>query len=366
DGKGYNAFSFLTGGKTALARDNDFQLRVFDVENGKMLREMKGLVTSSDEGSPYVSRNPGGIEMQPIDLSPDEKKVLTIRGTRLYQLMDFETGNTIHEFRNPDKSRAGLMLLKAVYRFERSFLVGLLTLKQETSFTSDGKYALVSNISRTATLWDVESGSMAAKIGPLGNTIINEAFSPDGKLLATTDSEGVTMIWSIPEGRLLATIGSEKDSNYIAAWSPDSAVIWTIAYKEDARAYDARSGKLIRTLEDSKASGISYSSDGRFVLTKTSTDKNSIGAVWEAASGDLVTRIIRGKNDAMPYRLLFDPRGNYVVSASRKDVKFWDMKGKFLQSLENAVFPVRFSQDGNILVTGGKNDIGYVWNIRQP
>ena len=364
DGKGYNAFSFLPNGKTALARDNDFQLRVFDLENGRMLRELKGMVASSDEGSPYVSRNLGGTEMQPIDLSPDYKKVLTIKGTRLFELVDFETGKTLYALRNPDKSRAGLMLLKAAYGFETSFLNGLLTLKQETNFTLDGKHVLVSNVSRTATIWDVESGSMVAKIGPLENTIVNEAFSPDGKFLATTDSEGVTMIWSVPEGKLLSTIGSEKDSNYIAAWSPDSNFIWTIAYKEDARSYDARTGKLVMTLANSKASWISYSPDGKFVLTKTATDKKSYGSVWQAESGTLVAPIPRSKNDQMPYRLLFDPFGKYVVSASKKDVKIWDINGKLLQNLENAVFPVRFSNDGQLLVTGGKKDTGYVWNIR--
>lgn len=363
DGKGYNAFSFLPGGKTALARDNDFQLRVFDLEDGKMLRELKGIVTASDEGAPFIGLN-AGLEMQPIDLSSDYKKVLIVRGTRTSEIADFETGNTLHRLRNPDKSRAGIMLLKAAYGLESSFLVGLSTLKQETSFTPDGTFVLVSNMSRTATLWNVESGEMATKIGPLENTIVNEAFSPDGKLLATTDSEGVTMIWSIPEGKRLSTIGSEKDSNYIAAWSPDSNLIWTIAYKENARSYDARTGKLIMTLADSKASGIAYSSDGKFVLTKTATNKKSFGSVWEAESGTLVAPIPRSKNDEMPYRLLFDPLGRYVIAASKKDVKIWDIKGKLLQNLENAVFPVRFSNDGQLLVTGGKKDTGYVWNIR--
>ncbi len=365
DGKGYNAFSFLPGGQTALARDNDFQLRVFDLENGKMLRELKGIVTASDEGSPFIGLN-AGFEMQPIDLSPDYKKVLIVRGTRTSEIADFETRQPLHQLRNPDKTRAGIMLLKAMYGLETSFVSGLLTLKQETSFTSDGKHVLVSNMSRTATLWNVESGEMFTKIGPLKNTIVNEAFSPDGKLLATTDSEGITMIWSIPEGKLLSTIGSEKDSNYIAAWSPDSSVIWTIAFKEDARGYNALSGKLVRALSGSRAAGISYSPDGKFVLTKTTTDKKSFGSLWAADSGELVMQIVRNKNDEMPYRFLFDPLGNYIVSASKKDVKIWDIKGKLLQSLDNAVFPARFSQHGGLLVTGGKNDTGYVWEIQQP
>ena len=47
DGKGYNAFSFLPDGKTVLARDNDYHIRVFDIDDGKMLRELKG---ASDVG----------------------------------------------------------------------------------------------------------------------------------------------------------------------------------------------------------------------------------------------------------------------------------------------------------------------------
>jgi hypothetical protein len=37
--------------------------------------------------------------------------------------------------------------------------------------------------------------------------------------------------------------------------------------------------------------------------------------------------------------------------------------GTLLQNPENAVFPTRFSTDGRLLATGGKNDVGFVWQI---
>jgi len=363
DGKGYNAFSFLPDGHSVVARDNDFHLRIFGVDDGKMLRELKGSAIASDDTLQAASQNTGVLEMQPVDLSPDRREVLAVKGSRTFGLLDFKSGSTIHEFRNPDKTRAGVMLIKALYGFDMSFVSGLMTLRRDTGFSPDGTLALVANISRTATLWEVESGKMTAQIGPLQNTILTEAFSPNGRFLATTDSEGVTMIWSTPGGKLLSTIGNKNDSNYIAAWSPDSSLIWTIAYKEDARAYDPLTGKLVKTLLESKARSLVYSPDGKRILTSTITDKTNFGSLWDADSGKLIGRIPKAKGDEMPYTLLFDPTGKYVASASRKDVRIWDAKGRLLQSLKDAVFPVKFSSDGTFLATGGKNDTGFVWQI---
>ena len=165
--------------------------------------------------------------MQPVDLSPDKSKILAVKGSRTFGLLDFVSGDTVYDFRNPDKSRGGIMMLKAMYGFDRSFMAGLMTLKQDSSFSPDGRYPRVSNISRTATIWDVQSGKMAGQIGPLKNTIVNEAFSPDGKMISTTDSEGVTMIWSVPDAKAISTIGEKDDSNYIARReSPNSNLIW--------------------------------------------------------------------------------------------------------------------------------------------
>lgn len=363
DGKGYNGFTFLPDGKTVLARDNDYHIRVFSLDDGKLIRELKGSAVASDDTMQAATGSTGLLEMQPVDLSPDKTRVLAIKGTRTFGLLDFDSGDTIYSFRNPDKTRAGVMLLKAMYGFDRSFMAGLMTLRQDTSFSPDGRFALAANISRTATFWDVQTGKMVGQIGPLENTILNQAFSPDGKLLATTDSDGVTMIWTVPDAKLVSTIGNKDDSNYIAAWSPKGDLIWTIAYKEDARGYDPNTGKLVTTLVGSKAWGITYSPDGRRLVTKTITDKASFGAIWDSASGELFAKIPRGKGDEMPYVLMFDPTGKYVVSGSRKDVRIWNLKGELIQSLENAVFPVKFNSDGTLLATGGKNDTGYVWQM---
>jgi WD40 repeat protein len=364
DGKGYNAFSFLPGGETAVARDNDLQLRVFDLSTGKMVRELKGVVATGDEASGSVTRGIfGGLEMEPVDLSPDARKAIILRGSRRFQLVDFASDKLIHEFTNPEKTRAGLMMIKALYGFEQSFLIGLLTMRAETSFTPDGRRVIASNLSRTATLWDTESGQMVAKLGPLKNTIINQAFSPDGKLLATTDAEGITMIWNVEDGKLLSTIGSEKDSNYIAAWSPDSKGIWTIAHKEDARLYDALTGAEKMKLDGSRAAAIAYSPDGRLLLTKALNVKGVHGALWDAGTGKQTAIIPHIKKEELSYRLLIDPTGKYVVSASRKYVKIYDLAGKELQTLENAVYPVRFNRDGSLLTTGGMNDTGMVWTL---
>ncbi len=51
--------------------------------------------------------------------------------------------------------------------------------------------------------------------------------------------------------------------------------------------------------------------------------------------------------------------------ASRKDVKLWDTTGELLETRDNAVFPARFYIDGSMVVTGGKNNTGYLWQIRR-
>lgn len=369
DRYGFNAFSFSPDGKTAIAQDADFsQVRVFDVENGKLLKAIdgSGRYAASKKAQSNAAKGLVGLEMSAAPVTPDWKTVLIQKNEGEYETVDVETNTVTHKFEHSQKSSAVKDFFKTL------FVPFTYVLLANANFSPDGKYIVVANGNESPTLWNVENGNLIGKLEPQDNRVYLAVFSPDSQLVATSNTDGITKIWETASGKMLASVGSKKDKMFISAWSADSRKLVTFSYKlefaslsfrKDMPFWDARTGEQLFALKNSEAEIAYFSSDGTLVATGNRGDKSIMAQIWNSETGELLASLPREKDEDRALSLVWSPDGKYLVAPTPQNVKIWSAKGEFIQSLDNAVFPARFSSDGKLLATGGKNDVGYVWQI---
>lgn len=369
DRNGFNAFSFNPDGKTAIAQDLDYsELRIFDLETGKLLKEIDG--SGSHSAGKKVTENVlkglDGLEMSAAPVTPDWATVLIQKNEGEYETVSVATNTVEHKFEHSKKSSAVKDFFKMAFVPFASILV------PNANFSPDGKYIVVANGNNFPTLWNAATGNLIGRLEPQDDRVYQAAFSPDSRLVATSNIDGVTKIWETETGKMLASVGTKKDKMSFTAWSGDSKKFtasslepgfFSASFRKSMPIFEARTGKLLFNLENSETATAFFSPDGALIATANRGDKTIMAQIWNAETGALLANLRREKDEDRTLTLVWSPDGKYLVVPTSQNVKIWNAKGELIQSLENAVFPARFSSDGKFLATGGKNDVGYVWQI---
>lgn len=369
DNRGFNAFSFNPDSKTAIAQDTDFsELRVFDIGTGKVLKHIdgSGLYAASKKVEVNVLKGLGGLEMSGAPITPDWTTVLIQKNEGEYQTVDIATNEVKYKFNHSKKSSAIKDLFKTLFVPFSAILV------PSAAFSPNGKRVVIANGNTSPSLWNAADGNLIARLEPQDDRVYQAVFSPDGKLVATFNIDGIVKIWDGETGKMLASFGSKKERIVDGTWSADSRKFVTVSiktgfasfnFKKDTPVWDARNGEILFSLENSFSGSAVFSPDGKLVATNNLEDKTIMAQIWNAETGALVAKIPRTKDEDRAMLFVWSPDSKYLVAPTPQFVKVWSASGEFVQLLENAVFPARFNADGKLLATGGKNDIGYVWQI---
>ena len=312
-----------------------------------------------------------GLEMSAAPVTPDWTTVLIQRNEGEYELVDTATNTIKYTLKHSEKSSRFRDFLKSMF-VPFPTLAGILV--PNAAFSADGRYVVIANGNNSPSLWNPASGDLIARLEPQDDRVYRAVFSPDSRLVATFNIKGVAKIWETETGKMLTAFGSEKDRIAGGNWSADSRKFVTISFKvgfasvtfkKDTPVWDARSGKLLYSLENSQSASAFFSPDGRLVATDNREDKTIMAQIWNAETGALIAKIPRQKDEDRALQFVWSPDGKYLVAPTPQSVKIWNAKGEAVQTLENAVFPARFSANGKLLATGGKNDVGYVWQIAE-
>ncbi|MCY4403998.1 MAG: hypothetical protein OXD54_15650 [Candidatus Poribacteria bacterium] len=231
-------------------------------------------------------------------------------------------------------------------------------------------------------LWDVDSGE---KINTLKTSYGGFTFTPDGHFLATNNN--VVKLWDIrnpkhiteaatfpfdeahkAKGRACA-VGISSDGKLIAAgYARGTINVWDLNTKQ-----------LVRTLKTSyyEMNFLKFSPNNKFlaaggpVLFKDNNDKTwvSSGAkgysMWELPNWKLHGSVQRGNIE----NLVFSPDEKICVGTNDwlfygRGVEIWSTEdGAPITSLQTAAKDVSFSNDGNLLATGGRDGKVRVWKL---
>ena len=371
DGKGFTAFSFSPDGTFVVAQNssND-SLDIFETETGKKIREIRGLDKVSNLKKSFNNSETFSLEMGQAPISPDWKNILINKNDNEFLLHDFASGEFKFELKHNnfntswETTKVILMALGGGANLLQSF--------SDAQFNSDSKYIVIANGNKKPTLWSVETGKLTATLDS-PTRIYRTKFSPNGKMVATSDLNGVTKVWNVETGNIISTFGSKKDRTLVSIWSFDSEKIISISFnkKNDVRVYEALSGKTLYQFEKSDSPGVIPSENSRFIVTIPKKDKSILFQIWETDTGKLLATIPRKKGENSLVSLKWSPDNQLIATANalRNDIQLWNLNGEHLQTLPNTTFPMKFSDDGKLLATGGKttdpkNDIGYIWDLK--
>ncbi len=280
---GAQCISFSADGHT-FAVANSRSARLWDAVSG---RELGRLEPQSGESGPSV--------ISTVALSPDGRYLASSGYEHPLRVRDFRTGTE------------RLRLTAAACPQPASF-----------SFSADGKY-LAAVMRDSIEVWEVGTGTLMRRIGPLEPWPVAVAFAPDGATLASGN------------------------------WQNGRILVW-----------DLRTGKQVRRLEGHAdgVAALAFSSDGRWIA---SGSRDQTVRVWDVATGTDICPLMNGPQGEV-HALAYSRDGRRLASADSRTLRLWDpTSGREVWHAEVArqawLWCLAFSPDGAMLACGEGLDV---------
>ena len=234
---------------------------------------------------------------------------------------------------------------------------------RDLNFSDDGRFLVTASSDRTARIWDTRSGE---QLGPdlLHNYFVDAArFLPAGDRLVTVSGE-LVRVWRY---RLMGSRAVEVAHDQAVKTiqlSPGGDEILTASVDGEARLWNARTGEprpFAFRHPDEILEGV-FSHNGRLVAT---VGMDSTVGVWSTKDGRMVND--RLKHDGGVHHAEFSPDDHHLLTAGDEGAFLWDVEtGQPVRSFSHGdrsrVIWATFSASGRMILTGGTDGSGRVWD----
>ena len=188
-------------------------------------------------------------------------------------------------------------------------------------------------------------------------------FSPDGSRVLTAAEDGRVRIFDPQTGRRGAELHVSRQWVEDAIYTPDGSRIVTLVRAGGARYWDANTGRGLFGLHDYRGDGLLvFSPDGAFIVTPHRGDlqirENDTGQVVATQSG----------HEGRVMALEMSPDGARVATGSAdRTVRLWDLPSgreeRRFGPLTSVINDVAFSPDGAFIAAAPSNADGPVWRL---
>jgi WD40 repeat protein len=200
--------------------------------------------------------------------------------------------------------------------------------------------------------------------GAHGARIYDAVFSPDGRFIATASAEQLAKIWRVPEGDEVATLSGHSAHVFAAAFSADSRLLATAGGDTTTRIWEVPGGGLKTRLAGHTREVLSAAFRRSGNQVATGSNDGTI-RIWntddrsELNNFDFAGEAVNS--------LAFHPNNRWLaVAGTNGRVAILDVNtGSSVREFRGhtlAVYSIRFSQDGNRMVTGSRDGTVRVWN----
>jgi len=288
---GRNVYSvcFSPDGRYILSGANDKNIRLWDIENGKEIKQFEGEITS----------------VYSICFSPDGRYVISGNDDNTIRLWDVKSGREIRQFKGLFSER-GKVVSRGV------------------CFSPDGRYVLLTGSlgGGAIMLCDVASGKEVRRFIEHEGCVNVICFSPDGRYLLAGTSM-IISLWDIEGGR---SIRQFDKAAFSVSCSPNGRYVLSGGGGGDntVRLWDIESGKEIKQFlgHTGYVNSVCFSPCGHYAL---SGSWDHTVRLWDIESGREIRRF-EGHTDCVN-SLSFSPDGRYLVSGSRGrgNIRLWEI-----------------------------------------
>ncbi|HEX4610177.1 MAG TPA: sigma-70 family RNA polymerase sigma factor [Urbifossiella sp.] len=184
------------------------------------------------------------------------------------------------------------------------------------AFTPDGK-GLVCHVSDAkALVYDLVSGKVRHVFNSRGWIGRSMAMSADGRRVAVGTVYNIARVWDVATGQEISGSDDGHDAPVRAvAVAPDGKTFVTGGANQQLRVWDAATGRLVRRLPGASASQVTFSADGRRLVT--AWEWGDKARVWDVARGEHLADL-PAAGHTVPL-VAFTPDGAAVVMTWRKE-----------------------------------------------
>lgn len=244
-----NQVAFSPNGSQIAVRSQG-KIGVWDVLSGKALVTIP-LATSKTD---HVAFSIDGKQLATVDSNADKNNSIKI--------FDLQTGAILRVIPIPVPQE----------KWTRSAL------------NRDWTRVVVGETDGTATVWDMDSGTLVFTLAGHSSLVEDVAYSADGTRIATASDDKTAIIWDAGTGKQLLTLSGHTNPLLDIVFTADAKRVGTGSQDQTAKVWDAVTGKELLTLAHTTwVNGIAFSSDGTLVATAGGTGNAKI---WETTHGN--------------------------------------------------------------------------------
>jgi len=274
-------------GKYMAASTLDLQIKIWDLEQNKIVRTIMGL--------------------WPVAFSPNGKDLVSMGASLNLTVWNPLTGES--KFTLPTENE----------------------LIQNISFNSDGKKLAGAGFMGIIKIWDLETKKLEQKLTGHVGGVYGTSFSPDGKFLASAGMDQTVRIWNLSTGKEVHQMKPHMVIVSDVKFSPDGKILASASWDKTIKLWDTDSWEVIDTLvgHTNMIKTIDFSPDGKFLASGAGNN-----AVWESDNSVKIWDVANGKlscsfenHIGIVNKVIFDKNGEFVYSCGDDGmIKVWSYK----------------------------------------